>query len=312
MKFTFLKIPVIIHPSFWLFLLLFASSCNQIIIWGIILAISILFHEYGHGLTALYFGVNPTINLEAFGGNTEYFNTHLTEKQQFLITLNGPIFSGILILLSYYLLKSNLFQNSQIQYFLYVSMKLNIFWGIINILPLYPLDGGKLLRHILTTHFGDKGLKISSIIGNICAVLGCVYFLSQHYYFFGILFFIYGLRNLQTHRFTFTSHKKDSFQFYTEGIKAMEDNDNKKAKSIFKKLLKTKAANNLDISATESLATILYKENRKKEAYELLLKTDHTHLKKGKCLLCKLVYEAKNYDLIKKENLSHQNYYIIT
>ena len=110
-NFRFLKIPVIIHPSFWLSLLIFIGSNAspiEIFIWGSVFSITLLVHEYGHGLTVLYFGKNPEITLIAFGGFTKYSPTGLTEKQRFLITLNGPLFDGILILLAYFLLKMNI------------------------------------------------------------------------------------------------------------------------------------------------------------------------------------------------------------
>ena len=72
-----------------------------------------------------------------------------------------------------------------------------------------------------------------------------------------------------------------------------------KAKAIFKKLLRTKS-NTIRNSAKESLAYVFYKENEKKKSYKMLLKTDHDLLKKGKCLLCKLAYEEKNYALIER------------
>jgi hypothetical protein len=52
--------------------------------------------------------------------------------------------------------------------------------------------------------------------------------------------------------------------------------------------------------AIESLAEIFYKEKEEEKAYNLLLKTDHSQLKTGKCLLCKLAYMKKNYALVEK------------
>ena len=304
MKFTFLKIPVLIHPSFWISLVFFVGIYDSLtyekLILGVIFIFSLLFHEYGHGLTAQYFGKNPKIDLVAFGGYTSYYDSSLTKKQRFLITLNGPLFTGILILLSYYLLKSNIFLNYYMRYFLYVTMRLNIFWGIINLIPIYPLDGGKLLAYILETSFGQKGLKISLFIGNISAILACIYGFGNNYYIIGYLSLIYGFQNLQKYyQVGFGSHKKNNYTLYNDSLKAIENNQTKKAKTILRKLLKAKD-NNIKISATETLANVLYKENENKKAYDLLLKSDHKLLKTGKCLLCKLAFVEKNYILIEK------------
>ncbi len=304
MKFTFLKIPVLIHPSFWISLVFFVGVYDSLsyekLILGLVFIFSLLFHEYGHGLTAQYFGKNPKIDLIAFGGSTSYYDSSLTKKQRFLITLNGPLFTGILILLSYYLLKADISLNYYMRYFLYVTMRLNIFWGIINLIPIYPLDGGKLLAYILETSFGEKGLKTSLFIGNISAILACIYGFGNNYYIIGYLSLIYGLQNLQKYyQVGFGFHKKNNYTLYNDSLKAIESNQTKKAKIILRKLLKAKD-NNIKISAIETLANVLYKENENKKAYALLLKSDHQLLKTGKCLLCKLAFVEKNYLLIEK------------
>lgn len=51
-------------------------------------------------------------------------------------------------------------------------------------------------------------------------------------------------------------------------------------------------------SAIEALAKLYYEENEKDKSYNLLLKTDLQMLKEGKCLLCKLAFERKNYTIV--------------
>ncbi|MBI5345996.1 MAG: M50 family metallopeptidase [Chlamydiae bacterium] len=301
MRFSFLNIPVNIHFSFWIFLIFFvrtSSSPAEMVIYSLVLFISLIVHEYGHGLTALYFGKDPKIDLLAFGGYTTYRDFGLSEKQKFLITLNGPLFEAFLILFAYILLRANIFQSSYILYFLYILVKFNIFWCLVNLVPLYPLDGGHLLRQLLEKKFGEKGFKISLIIGNISAILGCLFFFWHQYFGFAIIFAIYGFQNMQM-SFKNLKLKQNNFGLYNDGVRSMENNDNEKAKAIFKKLLKTKDKY-IKVSAAESLAIILHQENDPKGAYNLLLKTDHSRLKKGKCLLCKLAYDEKNYVLAKK------------
>lgn len=93
MNFTFLNIPVGIHPSFWIFLLFFTGIYNnpsiESVIVGAVMFVSLLVHEYGHALTAAYFGAKPTITLEAFGGRAEYSSFGISRKKQLLITLYG-------------------------------------------------------------------------------------------------------------------------------------------------------------------------------------------------------------------------------
>lgn len=54
------------------------------------------------------------------------------------------------------------------------------------------------------------------------------------------------------------------------------------------------------IAALETLALILYRENKCQEAYHLLLQGNINKYKNGKCLLCKLAYKENNFELIAK------------
>jgi membrane-associated protease RseP (regulator of RpoE activity) len=67
----------------------------------------------------------------------------------------------------------------------------NIFWGLVNLLPIYPLDGGRVAREVLTLGHPRQGiiqsLWLSAIVAAGVAVLGFVTFNS----FFMALFFGY-------------------------------------------------------------------------------------------------------------------------
>jgi len=316
MNFTFLKIPVHIHPSFWILVVLFSGIVDSITIvsffYVFIIFISLIVHEYGHSLMALYFGTSPRIELHAFGGTTYLNNTSsktLSKKQDFLITLAGPLFESLLIILPYFCLKFHIFHNYYINYFLYLNFKINLFWCLANLAPIYPLDGGHLSKYLLSFKFGAKGEKASIIISIICSAIGSSYFLVNKYYTFGFILILYGLQNLQMlKQFKIFSNKSNNFSLYNESLQAMEKNELSKAKNILNKILKSKSDETIKISAVESLAKIYHKENENKKAYNLLLKTDHAKLKKGKCLLCKLAYEEKNFTLIEK--YSHDIYKI--
>ena len=298
MNFRFLNIPVEIHPTFWIFLLFFTKfyqdpSIESVIV-GIVLIFSLLVHEYGHALTAVYFGASPTITLEAFGGKAQYNGRRITPKQEFLITLNGPLLESLLIVLPFFLLKMGVFAgHAYIQYFLYVTMRLNILWCLLNLIPLVPLDGGHLVRYILEKKFGDNGHRLSIIIGLICVVLATPYLYYAGYFFFGTLLLIYGFQNFQILRgFRVSARENSPFSCYLMGVNAINDNEPEKAKMFLTPLLKSKQQN-IKHSAIESLAQVYFRENDSQKAYKLLLKGDHQFLKAGKCLLCKLAFERK-------------------
>ena len=306
-EFRFLGIPVTIQPSFLIFFLLFTELYRAIsiesLLLGAIMVFSLLVHEYGHGLAAQHFGAKPEINLEAFGGNTQYLG--LTEKQSFFVTLSGPLLESILIAIPYFILKNIAIENYYAHYALLSMLKLNILWCLLNLIPLAPLDGGKMANYLLEKAFGETGLKIGTILGLFSAFLGGSYLLFQGYFFFGALLFIYGFQNVQIYRQL--SPKKTPAMLYEEAVAKQKRKDLEAAKAIFKKLLHSKNKT-IKSSSVESFAKILYEENKSKEAYKLLLQRDPSSLKSGKCLLCKLAYEAKNYALI--EQFSQEIYEI--
>ncbi len=302
MNFRFLNIPVFIHPSFWLFLLFFTGIIRGVSIEGLILGgvlfLSLLVHEYGHALTALYFGARPIITLEAFGGQAQYDSYRITPKQRFIITLNGPLLESVLIGLSYALLEMDIFENYYVRYFLSVTLRLNILWCLLNLIPVVPLDGGHILRYLLEKKFGESGQKLSSIIGVMCAVGGAPILFYLGYFFFGILLLIFAYQNFQMiQKPKSLPNGKNQYSRYLKGVEAIKNNDLENAKLLLTKLLKSKQKE-IKHAAIESLAKVYIQENESQKSYELLLQADHELLKEGKCLLCQLAFEQKNYALV--------------
>lgn len=305
MHFRFLNIPVYIHPTFWVFILLFTRiyehpNLESLILGGVV-TFSLLVHEYGHALTAAYFGAAPTINLEAFGGNAQYNGYGITHKQKFIITFNGPLLESSLIALSYFFLKSGVFAHSYyMQYFLQATMQLNIYWCLLNLIPIAPLDGGQMLRYLLERRFGEKGHRASLVIGLTAVAVIAPYLFLHNQFFFGVLLLVFGFQNFQMLRGIGVTLKGSTpYSSYVKSVQAIDNNDLENAKKILKKLLKSKD-NKIKHSATESLAKVYLKENNSQKSYELLLKSDHEQLREGKCLLCKLAFERKNYELVGK------------
>jgi stage IV sporulation protein FB len=311
MNFTFLNIPVQIQPTFWIFLLFLTEfhldpSIESLIVGGVMI-VSLLLHEYGHALTAVYFGAKPSITLEAFGGRAEYRNVEISRKQAVIITLNGPLFESLLIFLPYFLLESGIFASYHyLDYTLYVTMRLNILWCLLNLIPIDPLDGGHIMRYLLENKFGDKGYKISLIVGLICAALIAPYLYFTGQTFFSIFLVILGIQTYLKLKQNLAQNNVSSFSLFMTGVDAANSNNLDQAKKNFIKLLKSKD-NQIKHSAIESLAKIYYTENNSKESYKLLLNADHQFLQEGKSLLCKLAFERKNYPLVIKYSMDIYN-----
>lgn len=204
MTFSIFNIPVNITPGFWIFLIYFTDFYREptfeSLIWGVILFVSLLIHELGHALTAVFFGAKSSITMKEFGGLASYTTWGITPKQNFWIILNGPLFQALLMAHCYFLLESGIFEAlpysltlSYIHYFVYITLYLNTVWLLFNLIPVEPLDGGQLARYFLDWAFGSAGEKISVFIGTLAIVgFGSYYVIEEMYFFAGFLFF-YGI-----------------------------------------------------------------------------------------------------------------------
>ena len=208
LQFTLFGIPVRVHPLFWLMALIFGASLRNffdILIWVVVVFISILAHEVGHALALRRFGQHSQIVLHLAGGLTmpeaEYWggrsvSTSRTSTQEIIVSLAGPLTGfllaafviavvvaiggtitmtalfGIIPFPVAYLPAGSQILNSIILTFLWV----NIFWGVINLMPVYPLDGGNITRYLLLKMDPWDGVRnslwVSVIAGGIVAVAG--------------------------------------------------------------------------------------------------------------------------------------------
>lgn len=109
----------------------------------------ILTHELGHALTAHYFSWRiKKVLLLPFGGVAEmdeHGNRPLMEE--FYVTIAGPFQHVILMVITFLLFESNIISPS----FFTMFTQFNVMILIFNLLPIWPLDGGKLLQLALST-----------------------------------------------------------------------------------------------------------------------------------------------------------------
>lgn len=171
-RFSIFGIPVQVQPFFWITLIIFggaldADSANAILQIGLFVMagfISILIHELGHALTARKFGAYSEITLQAFGGYASYTGVRLTRPQSFAVTAAGPgvqILLGLAVLFSFPFLPE---MNHNAVYFLTMLMGISLYWAVLNLLPILPLDGGQMLNAILGPHRIKVTLWVTIIV----------------------------------------------------------------------------------------------------------------------------------------------------
>ena len=148
------------------------------IIGAIILFVSILLHELSHSLLSIRYGIHVNqIVLFIFGGISDIKDETKEFKKEFKIAVVGPITSyalaGIFWIL--FILVSFLNDNQQnignslssVEGILLYSSMVNLIIGSFNLIPAFPLDGGRMLRAGLTKWKNDFDLAtgIASKIG---------------------------------------------------------------------------------------------------------------------------------------------------
>lgn len=302
------KIPILIHPFFWflagLIGLLYGGFSVLAFIWVFIVFISVLFHEYGHALTAKFFGQHPQISLVALGGLTTYEGKGLNFFKQFIIVLNGPIFGVLLCGFSYFILSTEYFTNQFIVYFLSAMWVVNLFWSVANLVPVLPLDGGQLLRIALEGIFGTKGFRAAILLSMLIAV-GIAIFALVFYrqlIFIAIIFFLFAFQNFEMYRhtrFITTSDRDDqSRQEIMLAEKSLEEGNKKEAKEHLRKIREKSSGGLIYNAASQYLALLEFEEGNKKEAYELLLSVKDKLQGDALLLLHELSYEFENYQLV--------------
>jgi len=197
LHFNLLGFPVRVHPMFWLISILFGRPWDEgtkpldLLTWVGVMFVSILIHELGHALAMRYFGYRARIVLYSFGGlaipERGYSDSYGARAgsshpdsvgwRQIMISLAGPgagfvlaaavigvlyaanvktpFYFGIEFGRGEYLF----FRNANLSMLVFHLLRFNIFWGLMNLLPVYPLDGGQASRELFLI-YGNRGNAI--------------------------------------------------------------------------------------------------------------------------------------------------------
>ena len=300
------RIPIAIHPLFWLFAALIGwmngGSLLGMFIWIGIIFFSVLIHEFGHALTALVFKHKANIQLVALGGLTSFEGPKLKFWQQFLITLNGPVFGFMIFVGATLLLKFDWTSWPVVHLILKWTQIANLFWAVVNLLPVMPLDGGQLLRIVLEAFFGIKGFRASLLAGAVIATLISFYFFLVQAFLIGAFFFLFAFQSFdmwrKSRRATLDDREEDNKHLLVQAESALQLGERAQARKLLEEVLSKSSKGLLGIAAAQYLAFLDMKEGRHREAYDLLLPIREEIADESLCLLHQLAAEFKNYPVV--------------
>lgn len=237
LRFRLFGVPTRVHPMFWLATALLGgmgtSRFEYVLLWIGCVFVSIVVHEFGHALTARALGSPAEVVLYWMGGlcRSEVDGRH-HPFQRFLQIFMGPgagfLFCGLMFAAAFIayritplevlaLMPVNLPSSLELapDKAMDLVMKLrragpwvaralgllayiNILWGLLNLLPIWPLDGGQITGVVLGVFAPSRGRNWTHAIGLVTA--GVLAFLSYQYtqdLFLTMFFGLFALSNYQ-------------------------------------------------------------------------------------------------------------------
>src|ERR1022692_1845596 len=179
-----------VHLTFLLFLAwIFAASYSQggaatawdSVLFMVLLFLCVLLHEFGHIFTARAFGVpTPYVTLLPIGGVAQLERIPEEPGQEFLIAIAGPLVNAVITILLVVVAGATLQTNAaagldNTQFSLIDRLAaVNLFLALFNMIPAFPMDGGRVLRALLASRMGYvHATEVAATIGQwVAFVLG--------------------------------------------------------------------------------------------------------------------------------------------
>lgn len=180
LEFSLFGFPVRVQMSFFVIVVLLGLSdgatVTTVAIWTAVAAVSILWHELGHAFAARRLGSSPRIDLYSFGGLTHWQpRTDASRWHLISVALAGPV-SGLALgaLVWAGALAAGGFGSGDLRFFVIVALWINVGWGLVNMLPVLPLDGGHVMAELLPGTREERWRRaavVSVVTGGAAAVV---------------------------------------------------------------------------------------------------------------------------------------------
>lgn len=178
--FSIFGFPVRVETSALFLLGIGALMIGDAILYiAVILFGSVLLHELGHAVMFRHYGCASFISIHAFGGSTtSHGGAGLTNRQHVMVSLAGPFAQLFLLgipggIILYSKMDEFYILGFGSGIFLLTLVWINVAMPLFNLLPIYPLDGGQILLHLLSmTRLRDPWKltqRITIAIGAIAA-----------------------------------------------------------------------------------------------------------------------------------------------
>jgi stage IV sporulation protein FB len=215
LRFRLFGIAVRVHPMFWVIMAVLgwgggprqeqgAMFLLSVLAWVVACFVSILIHEMGHVFMGRMFGSDGHIVLYGFGGLAIGSNALASGAKRALVAFAGPLaqfllLAGVVVVIWLAIIPAQLRPlitadwnvydrlellvalspyNAVVLRFLEGMLFINLFWPLLNLLPIWPLDGGQIAREGCVGMLRERGLRLSLGISILVAGLLAIIALS--------------------------------------------------------------------------------------------------------------------------------------
>jgi stage IV sporulation protein FB len=231
LRFMVGSVPVRVHPMFWLVTVLLGASDRapvDVLLWVIAVFVSILVHEFGHVFAFRFYGIHSHVVLQAMGGLAVPDMMLGSRRRQdwvseIVIAFAGPAAGFLLAALvcalvvaaggqiddAHKYLEGELFkwmpfpypagiESNVLRRLAIYMLFINIFWGLINLLPIFPLDGGRISAAVLSVLNPVDGRTQAFVLSIVVAVgMAILVYTQLHDTFMAIFFAFMAYSNYQ-------------------------------------------------------------------------------------------------------------------
>lgn len=208
LRFQLFGVPVGVHATFLFIALLGATSYSgnyvAIAVWTLAAFVSILMHELGHALVARSFGARGVnITLYGLGGLTSFSHSQrMAHGRSFVISAAGSAAGIVVGGAMWMLVRLGIFDwaNYEVAVFINSLIFTSLVWGVLNWIPIVPLDGGHMVRHFVAIFNEEKAPLISQVITWIAVAVLVPYAWINGYRFGVVIVLLFAFAGLREFR----------------------------------------------------------------------------------------------------------------
>ncbi len=139
------------------------------VLWIASVFVGVMAHELGHAFAGRKLALDPVITLHGFGGMTSWRGErHLGPGQRIMLSAAGPAV-GITIGIAVLVLAPRLVPEAGVMLtrLIHYTVWVNLGWGLLNLAPVLPLDGGHIAASAAEAAFGQRGRTVALVLSLI-------------------------------------------------------------------------------------------------------------------------------------------------